>query len=456
MTGVNSIVGGQASTDEAVVALRVRAACGQPPALVCSAVRLSPRALLTAAHCATEPPGLLEVVLGPSADASVAASARVAAVRLAPAPLDLAVVITTDELPGATHALGDLPATAAGATVTVVGYGSDGATGLGDRRDGTATIARVDAAAIELAPGPALTCAGDSGGAVLLDGALVAITSFGDPDCAISSTAVRVDAARAFLDDAVRAAAATPLGVPGPGRVDCGDDSGGCAIASSSGSGVACLFALLVVALARRARRARVASIALVALVALAACGSDPRGPCGDSRQHGAAPPRGQLLWCSDADGVKHGAYREWWPSGTPRLDTAYRAGQQHGRFTRWFESGQLAEQGELRDGLRVGAWRTWYPDGRVERELDHRDGSGGSTWTLYREADGTRWITGGFRAQREHGHFVEYYPDGTKTAEGDFTDGVRTGAWQFWNPDGTLSSIELGAYAAGAFGAEP
>ena len=456
MAGERPIVGGQASTDDAVVALRVRAACGQPSALECSAVRLSPRALLTAAHCASEPPGLLEVVIGSSADTTIAASARVAAVQLAPAPLDLAIVITTDELPGPSHAPGELPGTAAGAQVTIVGYGSDGAGGLGVRQGGTATIARVDPAAFELAPGPALTCGGDSGGAVLLDGALVGIISYGDPDCAISSTAVRVDAARAFIDDAMAAAASTPLGVPGPGRVDCGDDGGGCALASANDSLGACaLIAAMLLARRRRARRAARRATA-AALIALAACSSSNRGPCGDGREHGAAPPRGQLQWCSDARGVKHGAYREWWPSGKPRLDTAYRAGQQHGRFSRWFEDGTLAEQGELRDGLRIGTWRTWYPDGRVERELDHRDGSGGSTWILHREADGTRWITGGFRAQREHGHFVEYYPDGRKTAEGDFVDGTRAGTWQFWNPDGTPSPRELGAYASDAFGVEP
>lgn len=438
MPGVPPIVGGSASDADEVMALRVRAACGHPAYLHCSAVRVAPRALVTAAHCVRDTPaGLLEVVRGPDALAVDAETTRVAATWLAPADIDLAVIATTTSLAGTTATMGDLPGDAVGATVTIRGFGSDGRDEGGPRREGTATIVAVDGASIDLGPGPALTCGGDSGGPVHLGGELVAITSFGDPLCATSTTAIRIDANRGFIDDAIVMAMALPENQPAPGEADCGTSTGGCSASVSPDLGLVL--------------------VSILALFAVA-CGrsSPPSGPCGGGKQHGHPPPKGTAIWCTDGSGVKEGPYTEWYASGPKKLETGYRKGRQHGAFASWHENGKPHEAGTLTDGLRTGRWREHYEDGTLKRESDHGAGGSEYRWTLYSEEGGATWIEGGFKRQREHGRFVEYYPDGKKLAEGDFADGQKSGTWSYWNPDGSPSTTELGSFAAKAFGGGP
>jgi hypothetical protein len=433
--GERPIVGGAPSDAAEVMALRVRAACGQPAMFACSAVRVSPRALVTAAHCVRDTPaGLFEIVREPDALDPGAIPIAVASVRFAPGEVDLAVIATTERMPAPFAPPGAVPADPAGATVTIVGYGSDGDDTGGLRRAGTATIAAFDAATLTLAPGPAITCGGDSGGPVLLGGELVAITSFGDPACTASTTAVRIDASRAFIDDAVVTAGLLPEDQPAAGEADCGVPEGCCSTSASPDLGLLAIVVLVLVAVA---------------------CGKSSKpGPCGSGRQHGDAPPKGTAMWCTDAAGAKEGAYTEWWPSGPKKVETSYRKGRQHGAFASWHENGKPNEAGTLTDGLRSGHWKEHYEDGAIKRESDYGAGGGGYRWTLYREEDGTRWMEGGFKGQREHGRFVEWYPDGKKLAEGDFVDGARTSTWSYWNADGSASATELGAFASGSFNA--
>lgn len=432
-----AIIGGIASDDATVVALRVRAACDQPAIVVCTGVVVAPRAVVTAAHCAADTPlGLLEIVRDTDATAPAAPAVRIADAWFAP-DADLAVLALTAPLDAPLATRGAPPVDGAGATVTILGYGDGGDGEVGTRRAGTATLAAIGDATVTLAPGPALTCGGDSGGPVVHAGAVIAVTSFGDPACEISTTAVRLDVHAGFVDDAIMMASMLPEGVPGPGEADCGvteDDGAGCRASGPGAPGAAVLV--------------------LLALVAACGSSSRPRGPCGDGVQHGDAPPKGTLLWCADAAGVKHGPMREWWPDGTPRLDAVYVRGKQHGPFTRWYEGGARQEAGEMAEGLRVGTWTEWYEDGKRKRESKHGDGAV-VTWTLYREDDGTKWVEGAFRNQREHGRFVEYYPDGARMAEGEFVDGKKADGWSYWTPDGQRSEVELGSYASGAFGAD-
>lgn len=437
MPGDLPIVGGGPSAADAVMALRVRAACGQPALFHCSAVRVSSRALVTAAHCVEDvPAGLLEIVRGPDALAVDAETSRVAVVWRSPAELDLAVVAATTQLAGELPVLGAIPIDATGMTVQIVGFGSDGLDGGGIRREGTASIVRLEPTSIDLAPAPALTCGGDSGGPVLLGDELVAITSFGDPLCATSSTAIRVDASRGFIDDAIVMASSLPENQPAAGEADCGPPAGCCATAASPDAGLALtvLLVLLVVACGKSSTAAQ---------------------PCGKGKQHGAPPPKGTAVWCTDPSGSKDGPYTEWHASGQKKVETAYRKGRQHGAFASWHENGKPNETGTLADGLRIGRWTEHSDEGKLKREIEY--GSGGSEyrWTAFHPENGARWVEGGFKGQREHGRFVEYYPDGRKLAEGDFADGQKSGPWTYWNPDGSLSEKELGSFASDSFGAE-
>lgn len=81
----------------------------------------------------------------------------------------------------------------------LIGFGHTSAAdnGLPRKRDGGATIARIEEGRFAVEPAPSLPCSGDSGGPVLLtiDGSevLAGVVSEGDPGCVAQARATRID-----------------------------------------------------------------------------------------------------------------------------------------------------------------------------------------------------------------------------------------------------------------------
>jgi len=203
--------------------------CGHEQAAIdCTGTLVAPRVVITAAHClAFDPPNVDEVFFGASfSDGGV--SIPVIGGRTDPDydatthAHDVAALILASDAPAGTvpvplrrAALPDLT----GATVRMVGYGitSVSATDVGVRMTGNGQISAVGADDLSIAPAPAMSCDGDSGGPVLADtGAgeeLVGVTSYGDAACATLAVAIRVDRELAFIQ-AILDEAATPVDRP--------------------------------------------------------------------------------------------------------------------------------------------------------------------------------------------------------------------------------------------------
>jgi uncharacterized protein (TIGR03382 family) len=176
--------------------------------------------VVTAAHClGVEPPNVHQVFFGPTLGSggtliSVVGGRVHADYDPDTHVNDIAALILERDAQVAPMAMRTTPLPdLTDATVRMIGYGITdiAATVTGDKRSGTARVTGVDATQISMAPSPAMSCHGDSGGPVLADTGsgeeLIGVTTHGDPACAQLGVAQRIDIHAAFLQAIIDEAA---------------------------------------------------------------------------------------------------------------------------------------------------------------------------------------------------------------------------------------------------------
>jgi hypothetical protein len=193
-------------------------------AAVCTASVVSPRVLVTAAHCIYEAPGGVYTIFLGAANPIVDPRALIRIQSYALDPQfdnahserghDLAVLVIAAPLPLAPIPLNRRPLTQdmVGRNARYVGYGAnDGRTkaGSGIKRQATSPVTGIADMTIRLGPGMYPTCRGDSGGPLLMDlgqgEVMVGVESHSDSEnCMLHSFFQRVDTQVAWIDEQIR------------------------------------------------------------------------------------------------------------------------------------------------------------------------------------------------------------------------------------------------------------
>lgn len=85
--------------------------------------------------------------------------------------------------------------------------------------------------------------------------------------------------------------------------------------------------------------------------------------PCPDGAElYGALPPKGRVLQCLSARGVKNGRESVWFENGHEGTLTEYKNGVRHGSYLYWLHGRKLIE-GAFQEGRRHGSWTYWFDE---------------------------------------------------------------------------------------------
>lgn len=191
---------------------------------ICSAVLVSPRVLLTAAHCvdrvfhgsstltvrATNKPDTVMLMQSDMIDVTAISLHPMWNPTVQQSQYDLAALALETAPVGVTPEtlLRALPSNAAGQPVRAVGYGrtsAGSASGSGTRRAVTTPIVTVSSTSFTLGVSGSIgICAGDSGGPSFLGAAVAGIHSNAESSCG-RGTDIRVDTNLAFIEGFVQA-----------------------------------------------------------------------------------------------------------------------------------------------------------------------------------------------------------------------------------------------------------
>jgi hypothetical protein len=164
--------------------------------LRCSGTVIAERVVLTAAHCGVHvDPSAYRVFFGSELGAGITIDIVEAIAHPAfddTESHDVALVLLAEPSPAQPIATS---AIAPSVQLRIVGFG-DTAGGADDgirKREGTTMVTSSAATSIVLGADPSLPCTGDSGGPAFAGADVAAVISRGDPDCATSGKATRVD-----------------------------------------------------------------------------------------------------------------------------------------------------------------------------------------------------------------------------------------------------------------------
>lgn len=160
-----------------------------------------------------------------------------------------------------------------------------------------------------------------------------------------------------------------------------------------------------------------------------------------------------------DGNGRKQGRWFTFHSNGHIKTEVPYRDDLMHGYFKEYADNGDLVRimkyelgvaQNEAREVARPDIRKEYYSNGRVKVSAMYRNGLPDGIMQEYDTAGSvvrsvvyTLGKKSGEGLIREdgshHGPWKDYYHDGSLKAEGNYTQGKKTGDWVFYYPGGKL-----------------
>ena len=136
-------------------------------------------------------------------------------------------------------------------------------------------------------------------------------------------------------------------------------------------------------------------------------------------------------------DGLKDGAWKEFYRSGELKAEGSYNNGVKAGKWKYYHKNGNIEQTGAYgKDGKLKGDWIWYYPSGNILREEEYLNGLLDGLMVEYRE-DGAIIAEGEFIEGEEEGPWVYEYGDHRE--EGSYSYGMRNGIWKYFSSDGNL-----------------
>lgn len=137
-------------------------------------------------------------------------------------------------------------------------------------------------------------------------------------------------------------------------------------------------------------------------------------------------------------NGLLHGQFEEYYPSGTIKKTAFFFKGQLDGDYREFGEKGNVLLSGRFFNGKRHRDWVGFYPDGK--KALDEKYYMGLPVWDFYYyHPNGKVAAKIPHRQGRLQGEYEEYYADGRLKERGKFDKGKRQGEFELFGENGKL-----------------
>jgi antitoxin component YwqK of YwqJK toxin-antitoxin module len=154
-------------------------------------------------------------------------------------------------------------------------------------------------------------------------------------------------------------------------------------------------------------------------------------------------------------DGKREGPWLSVYPDGSRASHVSYVNGQRHGYYVRFYATGRVdtehspvAEEGDYLHGKRVGVWRTFYPTGeKSEERMYVNDEAHGHSRGFH--PSGSLRFEGQYGGGKKFGLWRLFYFHSAVREEGAYEGDKRVGLWRFYHRNGLLE--REGGYCAKA-----